>query len=544
MYKRTGAHCPFCVEKIMDKKKRFVCAVLALGILLSVLAPAKQVKAAAIAAEVGAEIGWLIWDLLISTVIAGGAYELSAGDYETEAALYSSYLDSCMEKMEAGESFAGTTFELQDGTFVRMDHWLTSYVGGSEAPVPTLEEWEARRASFEVIEGGGGTSDNGDDNNNDDDTDLLKSPINSAFITADVIETAAAVAQNAILGMNPQIPLGTLTDATQFVGYQYNEAGNILIKGSIGAKDIEQDAFDLRYHTLFFDNVANANPIAFVASTGDYNYDLTFYEYDVETGAVEKYPIRYEYGSCIDGSLTPAAYYRISGAVDSTGRLDKEHLSGLAVRMNIPVFMSYDDMVNFFQGIDTSGMLNGAAYDFPGVCAGALEALHPLTGINLNPSSIPQLRQALSSNLANAADADPDNQPQNTQDYIGAVQGAVDSALGTDPSGNPGSNPGVEPDSQPESVEPPEDLKKYRTDLTSLFPFCLPFDLIALLDVLDAEPEAPVFEIPLVVPALNIHEVYELDLSIFNETMEVFRVCVLVTFILGLIIVTSKMIKW
>lgn len=88
------------------------------------------------------------------------------------------------------------------------------------------------------------------------------------------------------------------------------------------------------------------------------------------------------------------------------------------------------------------------------------------------------------------------------------------------------------------------DAADYKVELTGVFPFCIPFDFIALLRTLDAEPRAPCFTFPVVIPALNYREDVKLDLSIFDDVAAVIRLCGKVSFILFLMFVTSKVIRW
>lgn len=106
-----------------------------------------------------------------------------------------------------------------------------------------------------------------------------------------------------------------------------------------------------------------------------------------------------------------------------------------------------------------------------------------------------------------------------------------------DPDKDPDKEPGKEP-------EPDEDMSSYKVDLQAIFPFCIPFDFIALLRVLDAEPEAPRFDFPVVIPALDYHETVTFDMSIFDDVAEVIRLCETVSFIIFLMFSTSKVIKW
>lgn len=111
----------------------------------------------------------------------------------------------------------------------------------------------------------------------------------------------------------------------------------------------------------------------------------------------------------------------------------------------------------------------------------------------------------------------------------------------------PGTKPGTDPDpgKDPEpGTDPDEDMSSYKVDLHAIFPFCIPFDFIALLRVLDAEPEAPCFEFPVVIPALGYNETVRLDMAVFDDVAEVMRLCETVSFVIFLMFVTSKVIKW
>lgn len=88
------------------------------------------------------------------------------------------------------------------------------------------------------------------------------------------------------------------------------------------------------------------------------------------------------------------------------------------------------------------------------------------------------------------------------------------------------------------------DAADYKVELTGVFPFCIPFDFIALLKTLDAAPRAPCFDFPVVIPALDYREDVKLDLSIFDDVAKVIRLCEKVSFILFLMFVTSKVIRW
>lgn len=119
------------------------------------------------------------------------------------------------------------------------------------------------------------------------------------------------------------------------------------------------------------------------------------------------------------------------------------------------------------------------------------------------------------------------------------------------PGENPGTNPkpgtGTDPDPGGDTNQDPEidlDENDYKVDLRGIFPFCIPFDFVALLNVLDADPVAPKFNFPVVIPALDYEKTVVLDMSIFDDVAKVMRVCEKVSFLIFLMFATSKVIRW
>ena len=119
---------------------------------------------------------------------------------------------------------------------------------------------------------------------------------------------------------------------------------------------------------------------------------------------------------------------------------------------------------------------------------------------------------------------------------------------GTDPEPDTKPDPGIDPepdiDPKPDTELEPSQLE---VDLTTIFPFCIPFDLIKLLSVLDAEPETPVFDLNL--PSLSasgevVSNEFTVDLSSFNGLMEIVRMGELLVFLIGLAVLTGHVIKW
>lgn len=81
-------------------------------------------------------------------------------------------------------------------------------------------------------------------------------------------------------------------------------------------------------------------------------------------------------------------------------------------------------------------------------------------------------------------------------------------------------------------------------DWRLVFPFCIPFDMIDLYKVLIAEPKAPHWEIPLKVDSIGFEYTFIIDFEQFETLAEIFRLCETIGFILGLALITGKVIKW
>lgn len=98
----------------------------------------------------------------------------------------------------------------------------------------------------------------------------------------------------------------------------------------------------------------------------------------------------------------------------------------------------------------------------------------------------------------------------------------------------------VPPSTTPIDIDGSEATRDWRL----VFPFCIPFDMIDLYKVLIAEPKAPYWEIPLKVDAIGFEYTFIIDFKQFETLAEIFRLCETIGFILGLALITGKVIKW
>ncbi len=75
----------------------------------------------------------------------------------------------------------------------------------------------------------------------------------------------------------------------------------------------------------------------------------------------------------------------------------------------------------------------------------------------------------------------------------------------------------------------------------SKFPTSIPWDIIAIIDIMSAEPQCPKFEIPFQISRLGIDETITIDLQKAEKLAELSRNMLTVTFLLFLVIQTRKL---
>lgn len=108
-------------------------------------------------------------------------------------------------------------------------------------------------------------------------------------------------------------------------------------------------------------------------------------------------------------------------------------------------------------------------------------------------------------------------------------------------------DPDKPPRDKDDIIEENVDNTGYTFDLKEIFPFCIPFDLYNVISYLNVEPVAPCFEIPF--PSydtkgnLTMKNTITVDLSVFEPVALVFRVCIFILFVIGLILITRNLIR-
>ncbi len=430
-----------------------------------------------------------------------------------------------------------------------------SYVYGTEA----LKE--IQDTGFSVIQGGGNKPENDDDHDGDGDSDVDDRTIELDEMGLWATSLCMGLIEEGIKPLIEGIKNGEeniLTSAFDlglysFDQYDVDSSGNYILNIMVHKSDSVGNVFDANCRSYILSGYFL--PCIYLESRSDGTVNLNYIATKVDRNG-ELFRL-----------LVPFEYKSVSWVGDiKTGNLDESSRICDIYSANIPIFGSLEAALAYLKSGDSSDCLNKSkVYQIADWLqehwASALEQLNTgIRSLNDNMLIVGAAANAALNNQANGlgyiedlaaliAAATPLPLPGTVADPI---YYPIDSPVAPlDPGDYPWVDPVPVPDPEPDPVpdptpEPGEDvvIGDYAIDLRKLFPFCIPFDFIALLRVLDAEPEAPRFEIPFVIPMLGIDITYEIDLSMFNDAMEVIRLFELVSFVIGLMLLTGKVIKW
>lgn len=517
-------------------RKRICCAFLTLVLVLSLAMcyPVRVVRADALGLEYSLEFMEILYTLMVNGMLAGGAVDAASMDYDSAMDAFESFLRHMIwmaDRPDVSDQVihAEIICYNSDGSITNDALKLLTSVDGTGAlQLPDEETW----SNFQVVQGGGSGSPGGDPNDNDH-----FSLIERIKIGTDFLGYMAAWAYNlwtgAVEGLNPgnylvsssglPEPLQGLDRYRWGGSYELDTmSGCKVVRGYLGIRVGSNYFVEMLTDGFFFSDT----PVVALIRDGT----LEFFTYDSILHRIGIKFDEYLYSNDSSGFLS-------SGVREIFNFPTGSHYS-----LNIPVFYDYDAMYAFLTGTSTAGVMNGYAYDFPGLAQSIAEALAPLADIQVSPDILPELAEALAEAAAALPAPDPALDPAvNNDAYKEAVQEAVKSTV---PEAAPEPNPDPEPAPLPGEITGIEGVERFKVDLTMIFPFCLPFDLVRLLQALSADPVAPSFQIPFVVPALGIEEIVIIDLSIFDEVAAIFRTGELIAFIITLVFITRKLIKW
>lgn len=496
--------------------------------------------AGAFALETSAEFTELLYSLLANAMLAAGATNFQDISYESAEDIFNSFMASMATSLGIGgpgEYVPGVGYSidassvsltLDDGSVVDLADILDAYsTDGSSAVKLDEETW----SNFRVINGGG-SGGSGDDPNNNNKFDK----IDFAKIGSDFLMYMGAwidsLWNNAISGLKRDdyfydelVSVIGNEVKYQFDGtFDMDENGNYIVSGSCLTFCDNIDC----YQRTAFDYSLKLKTVGFLSTnskTG--NIMLNFCALDgssLKMQSVKGWNARFHtdgrdaggttfYGYCSDCEF----YYNV----------------------NIPVFSSEAEALAYLNTGTQTGIMNGLTYNYGILSDSIASALNPFADAYIDADAIPDLYPAISAAVDALPDPAPASDPaKNANDYVAAVAAAA-TAAAPDPAPDP--DPADDPELDP-AIKYEIDRAKF--DLTEIFPFCIPFDLVKLLDALCADPVAPRFELPFVVPVLDIEIVWVIDMSIFDTAASVFRSGIVIGYVIFLIMNTFKLIKW
>lgn len=513
-------------------QKRISALLLAMVIVIgSVLGGnTLKVKAASVAVseEFAVELTMMLYNLLETVAISSGIKD-GLDDYESGSSLYDAFITS-VESM-AEPPFYDTIITQPDGSQVTVKEALDaveSTLGSNALKLPTSETF----AKYRVISGTGGndpdptpTPSSDPDSTPVPDTGY-KDPfsyIQDVLVSSTLLSAMAGIIADLyagkIDGLDPNTYLG-YEDYSFLGSVPVDVNGNFMYRGKIGPVNSLSPLYGFVKANYpdrlcaYINSVSNSSAVVVGRLTS--------------SGDIENLQVWYE-------------GYSIDKARAQSGRIGYSYMyfGNETYSFNFPFFEYKEDALNYLKTGSLTGLLNGEAYDFPDLATSTAERLQPLTGYEFAPGRLPGINAALST--AAAALPEPGLDPaENTEAYKNALNAALTAALP-----EPAPEPEPDPDPSP-SPDPGADGEgeAYKRDLKMLFPFCIPFDFIHLLQALSAEPETPRFEIPVKLDFIDVDTSFVIDLAWMDPIMKIWRLGELGLFIVMLMMGTRKVIKW
>ena len=105
---------------------------------------------------------------------------------------------------------------------------------------------------------------------------------------------------------------------------------------------------------------------------------------------------------------------------------------------------------------------------------------------------------------------------------------------------NPDTGELVDPDSVHKSTNVVDSAGKFG-DITTLFPFCIPFDLVKLIKGMKAKKAPPVFHFEYYFKSIDYNFVIDVDLTDYDKYIKIFRYGMQIFYIIALMFMTARM---
>ncbi len=295
--------------------------------------------------------------------------------------------------------------------------------------------------------------------------------------------------------------------------------------------------------------------------------------HDPSNGRYMAYAIKFKYGGIVDDYKIndPREDFLSLFVIDSTGKSKFYSVYGSVIRdsktiTDMSCYTAKPDMVwvvknGAFMANDTIGAQ---------VSAGACPQEVPDVSPWIKNPAIPDEWRIVQP--GEKPDKDPDKDPDVLPFVIPIHPPTIDPDPDPEPDPKPGGKDDKEkdtetdivppiphPDTDIDPVPPPDNTEdnseddddidpdpvpaitsKYG-DITKLFPFCIPFDLVKLIKGLSAKKAPPVFHFEYKFKAIHYNFVVDVDLSDYEKYVKIFRYGMQIFYIIALMFMTARL---
>lgn len=295
--------------------------------------------------------------------------------------------------------------------------------------------------------------------------------------------------------------------------------------------------------------------------------------HDPSNGRYMAYAIKFKYGGIVDDYKIndPREDFLSLFVIDSTGKSKFYSVYGSVIRdsktiTDMSCYTAKSDMVwvvknGAFMANDTIGAQ---------VSAGACPQEVPDVSPWIKNPAIPDEWRIVQP--GEKPDKDPDKDPDVLPFVIPIHPPTIDPDPDPEPDPKPGGKDDKEkdtetdivppiphPDTDIDPVPPPDNTEdnseddddidpdpvpaitsKYG-DITKLFPFCIPFDLVKLIKGLSAKKAPPVFHFEYKFKAIHYNFVVDVDLSDYEKYVKIFRYGMQIFYIIALMFMTARL---
>lgn len=500
----------------------------------------------------------LLLDLIAAGLVSIGAYELYQNDERMQIVI-DSYVDTWKDPTTGVFSPSRTWGDVEDttGTFVRdpnTGQWVRNpdTIPSTERPViltPEEQEyygvssnyydnvydiaweiWQKNHGSSGGGNGGGDDSGGSDSENNKGTLVKIGSGVIASISAFLASITSGETGNETIDSWVNEIPEIKYTGSYEMVGEKYSV--------NISAEKTDASG-NLSIYKQSAPMLTTYKEFIYLTS------DNTCLLYSVNGNS---------WSSICDRPSMTQYVYNSTGKLVTTYHSTPFGSSVDTITANIPIFTSEQAFLNYCSTGDDSGCINkeepqklvwADMNTLSNALPSTLSAFSTLPeGKAIKATALKDYVNDMTNYKTTATPSDLSNPDTQTQTATQTAQQAVEKNTvdtKTDTEEKEEEKPiFVPPSTTPIDIDGSEATRDWRL----VFPFCIPFDMIDLYKVLIAEPKAPYWEIPLKVDAIGFEYTFIIDFEQFETLAEIFRLCETIGFILGLALITGKVIKW